>query len=140
MPPPPAGTVIMPIISAAEIAVTLNWFSICFGKKAAKPAIIRPSEAPAKFRKNNVGFCNNANMALCISRSFEYCLVFDLLCASDIFTCCSFSEPIRLFIHTQKTGDGDREIEFVIKFLFNHTSRYRRDKARMNVVTNDSTT
>lgn len=97
VPPPPAGTVISPIINAADIAVTLNWFSICFGRKAANPAIINPSDAPAKFKKNNVGFCSRAKIALCISRSFEYCLVFVPLWASEIFTCCSFSEPVCFF-------------------------------------------
>lgn len=52
---------------------------------------------PAKFKKNNVGFRNNANIALCISRAFEYFRLGFVLfpeCASDILTCCSFSDPV----------------------------------------------
>lgn len=136
VPPPPAGTVINPIINAAKMAVTLNWFSICFGRKAAKPAIIRPSDAPAKFMNINVGFCNNANMALCISRSLEYCLVFVPLCASDIFTCCSFSDPIcwaNASKYRDDDDDGRRECNqrFLVFCYFTtqtNTTRYRRDR------------
>jgi len=40
---------------AAQVAFTLNWFSMSLGKKAANPAIRSPSLAPARFRKKKVG-------------------------------------------------------------------------------------
>jgi hypothetical protein len=45
----------VPMSSAAQLAFTLNWFSISFGRKAANPAMRRPSLAPARFRKKKVG-------------------------------------------------------------------------------------
>uniref|UniRef100_A0A1A9WM47 Peptidase S1 domain-containing protein n=1 Tax=Glossina brevipalpis TaxID=37001 RepID=A0A1A9WM47_9MUSC len=52
VPPPPVGIVIRPIIKADHT-----------GKNAAKPAIIIPSEAPAKFKKKNVGFFKSTAVA-----------------------------------------------------------------------------
>lgn len=70
MPPPPAGTVIRPISRADHTAVALNWFSMSFGRKTANPDITRPSVAPARLRKKNVGFFRSVVRAFGISLNF----------------------------------------------------------------------
>lgn len=53
----------MPKSKAASDALTANWFSINFGKKAANPDMSMPSLAPARFRNMKVGFRSNAAAA-----------------------------------------------------------------------------
>lgn len=65
-----SNIIYLPINIAAQDGVTLNWFSITLGKKAAKPAISRPSLAPAMFRKTNVGLIMSALHAFGISFIF----------------------------------------------------------------------
>lgn len=57
----------LPIKRAAETAVTEYWFSICFGKNTANPDMMRPSDAPARFRNKNVGFLTSDIKAFGIS-------------------------------------------------------------------------
>ena len=53
---------------AAQLALTLNWFSMSLGKNAANPAISRPSLAPARLRKKKVGLAMRLLKALGSSR------------------------------------------------------------------------
>lgn len=53
----------LPNNKAASDALTANWFSMSFGRKAAKPLISMPSLAPAKFRNKKVGFLRSAAAA-----------------------------------------------------------------------------
>ena len=85
--------------TAAKLALTLNWFSINFGRKAAKPAISRPSLAPARFNIKKAGLPSNSVKARGISRIFEKASPFppldDFSWASDTFSLAKSSEPVR---------------------------------------------
>lgn len=91
-----------PISNAAELALTLNWFSISLGRKAAKPAISNPSLAPARFNMKKPGLPSRSVRARGSSRIFENasprsleddCFLVLLWCASDTLSLANFSEP-----------------------------------------------
>ena len=89
-----------PISNAAELGLTLNWFSISFGRNAAKPAISNPSLAPARFNMKNPGLPSRSVRARGSSRIFENASPRSLedgcsgfWCASDTLSLASFSEP-----------------------------------------------
>ena len=89
-----------PISNAAELGLTLNWFSISFGRNAAKPAISNPSLAPARFNMKNPGLPSRSVRARGSSRIFENASPWSLedgcsgfWCASDTLSLASFSEP-----------------------------------------------
>lgn len=95
------------------------------GRNAAKPAIIRPSEAPAKFRKKNVGlrsraksacgrsairevgFDGAASVELAVWLSLPVVVALLVLlqlfafvsCASETLPCCSSSAPLLVEDH-----------------------------------------
>lgn len=57
-----------------------------FGRNAAKPDIIMPSLAPARFKNRNVGFLSSAAAARGNSLNSVKAAAFDAdSCASDIF-------------------------------------------------------
>lgn len=89
-----------PISNAAELGLTLNWFSISFGRNAAKPAISNPSLAPARFNMKNPGLPSRSVRARGSSRIFENASPRSLedgcsgfWCASDTRSLANFSEP-----------------------------------------------
>lgn len=103
-----------PISNAAELALTLNWFSISLGRKAAKPAISNPSLAPARFNMKKPGLPRRSVRARGSSRIFENasprsleddCFLVLLWCASDTLSLANFSEPGKeLFIRVDLCG------------------------------------
>lgn len=103
-----------PISNAAELALTLNWFSISLGRKAAKPAISNPSLAPARFNMKKPGLPSRSVRARGSSRIFENasprsleddCFLVLLWCASDTLSLANFSEPEKeIFIHANLCG------------------------------------
>lgn len=90
-----------PISNAAELALTLNWFSISFGRNAAKPAISNPSLAPARFNMKKPGLPSRSVSARGSSRIFENASPLSLegdcfdcfSCASDTLSLANSSEP-----------------------------------------------
>ena len=83
----------VPMRRAAQLAFTLNWFSMSFGRKAANPAIRSPSLAPARFRKKKVGLAMRLRNARGSSLILVKASILLFPWASDTFSACSAAAP-----------------------------------------------